>query len=123
MNQKVRVLAGDIGGTKTRLALFDVVLDVTGTTLQTVAEETYRSRDHQAFAGIAQLFLESHHCGCESACFGVAGPVRNGVAETTNLPWRLVAGDLGDELEITRVALLNDLEANAWGIQVLDADD
>jgi len=127
MNQKVRVLAGDIGGTKTRLALFDVMGDVmgddTGTTLQTVVEEIYPSRDYQAFAEIAQLFLESHQCRCESACFGVAGPVRNGVAETTNLPWRLVAGDLGDELEITQVALLNDLEANAWGIQVLDTDD
>jgi glucokinase len=123
MNRKVRVLAGDIGGTKTRLALFDVMVDVTGTTLQTVAEETYPSRDYQTFTGIARLFLESHRFTCEAACFGVAGPVRNGVAATTNLPWRLVAGDLGDELEIAQVALLNDLEANAWGLQVLDADD
>jgi glucokinase len=123
MNQKVRVLAGDVGGTKTRLALFDIMGDVTSATLQTIAEETYRSRDYQAFAEIAQLFLESHQCGCESACFGVAGPVRNGEARTTNLPWRLVAGDLGDQLEISQVSLLNDLEANAWGIEVLDADD
>jgi glucokinase len=119
MNQKVRVLAGDIGGTKTRLALFDV----TGTTLQAVVEETYPSRDYRTFAEIVQLFLASHWCGCESACFGVAGPVRNGVAKTTNLPWRLVASDLREELEIPQLALLNDLEANAWGIQVLDADD
>ncbi|MCK5383320.1 MAG: glucokinase, partial [Gammaproteobacteria bacterium] len=57
------------------------------------------------------------------ACFGVAGPVRNGVATITNLPWQLVASDLGEELGIAQVALLNDLEANAWGIQALDADD
>lgn len=127
MNQTVRVLAGDIGGTKTRLAIIDVSGavpgDITGATLQTLAEETYPSPDYPTFAGIVQRFLSSHPCGCEAACFGVAGPVRNGVAETTNLPWRLVARDLGDALEITRVALLNDLEANAWGIQILDAGD
>jgi glucokinase len=123
MNQKIRVLAGDIGGTKTRLAVFDVPGDVTGTTLQTVAEEVYSSRDYPTFAEIVRLFMTRHQCGCESACFGVAGPVRNGVATTTNLPWKLVASDLGDELEITQVALLNDLEANAWGIQTLAADD
>ncbi|MDX2457981.1 MAG: glucokinase [Gammaproteobacteria bacterium] len=123
MNQKIRVLAGDIGGTKTRLAVFDVVDDVTGTTFQTVAEEVYPSRDYPAFAEIVQLFMASHRCGCDTACFGVAGPVRNGVATTTNLPWRLVASDLADELEIMRVSLLNDLEANAWGIQTLAADD
>lgn len=119
MNQKVRVLVGDIGGTKTRLALFDV----TGTTLQTVAEEVYPSRDYRTFAEIVQMFLTSRQCGCESACFGVAGPVRNGVVKTTNLPWRLASRELGDELEITQVALLNDLEANAWGIRALDAND
>ena len=119
MNQQVRVLAGDIGGTKTRLAVFDV----TGTRLQTVAEEVYPSRDYRTFAEIVQRFLAEQKCGCEAACFGVAGPVRNGVATTTNLPWQLVADDLGDELEISQVTLLNDLEATAWGIQALDRDD
>ncbi len=123
MNQQVRVLAGDIGGTKTRLALFDVTGTSPDSGLQTVAEETYPSRDYQTFTEIVQLFLTSHPCRCESACFGVAGPVRNGVATTTNLPWRLLASELGDELEISQVALLNDLEANAWGIQALDSDD
>ncbi len=119
MNQQVRVLAGDIGGTNTRLAVFDV----TGARLQTVAEEVYPSRDYRTFAEIVLRFLTDRKCGCESACFGVAGPVRNGVATTTNLPWKLVAGDLGDELEIAPVTLLNDLEATAWGIQALDRDD
>ncbi|HAJ92493.1 MAG TPA: glucokinase [Gammaproteobacteria bacterium] len=130
-NRKIRVLAGDIGGTKTRLAVFDVSGDVSGdvmgevtdTVLQMVAEEVYPSRDYQTFAEIVQLFMDRHRCGCESACFGVAGPVRNGVATTTNLPWRLVASELAEELEVTQVALLNDLEANAWGIQTLATDD
>ena len=123
MNGKIRVLAGDIGGTKTRLAVFDVVGHVAGVTLQTVAEEVYPSRDYPTFTAIVQLFMAQHQCACEVACFGVAGPVRNGMATTTNLPWRLVAGDLQDELEVARVLLLNDLEANAWGIQTLADDD
>jgi len=114
-----RVLAGDIGGTKTRLALFDVA----GTTLITVAEERYSSRDYDTFAEIAGRFLADYPCQCDAACFGVAGPVRNGIAKTTNLPWRLVADELAQSVGIPRVALLNDLEANAWGIRALTASD
>ena len=113
------VLAGDIGGTKTRLAVFEVA----GTALKTVAEVVYPSGDYPSFTEIVQKFLSSHTCGCDGACFGVAGPVRQGICETTNLPWRLVAADLGRSLGIARVALLNDLEANAWGLRALDAGD
>jgi hypothetical protein len=83
--------------------LFDVKDDFTGTTMQAVAEEVYPSRDYRMFAEIVQLFLASHQCGCESACIVVPGPVRNEVVEITNLPRRLVAGDLADALELTGV--------------------
>ena len=119
MQQTRVVLAGDIGGTKTRLAVFEVA----GTTLKTAAEAVYPSGDYPSFADIVRQFLTDHACGCDRACFGVAGPVRQGVCETTNLPWRLVAADLGRTLGIARVALLNDLEANAWGVRALDAGD
>ena len=117
MQQTRVVLAGDIGGTKTRLAVFEVA----GTALKTLAEAVYPSRDYPAFTEIVQEFLNGHACGCDGACFGVAGPVRQGICETTNLPWRLVAADLGRSLGIARVALLNDLEANAWGLRAWPA--
>jgi glucokinase len=120
MIQQTRVvLAGDIGGTKTRLAVFEVA----GTALKTVAEVVYPSRDYSAFTEIVQEFLSSHAYACDGACFGVAGPVRQGVCETTNLPWRLVAADLSRSLGIAGVALLNDLEASAWGLRTLGAED
>lgn len=113
------VLAGDIGGTKTRLAVFEV----TGTALNTAAEAVYASRDYHSFAEIVRAFKTGHACDCDCACFGVAGPVRQGVCQTTNLPWRLVAADLADTLGFARLALLNDLEATGWGLRALDARD
>lgn len=118
-NTAIRVLAGDIGGTKTRLALFDV----DGTALRTIAEERYASQEYPAFPDLTSQFLAEHPCQCDAACFGVAGPVRDGKARTTNLPWRLVATDLAQSMGIRQVTLLNDLEANAWGIRALGQDD
>ncbi len=115
----IRVLAGDIGGTKTRLAIFDV----DGERLHAVAEETFRSQEHASLQAIIQTFLMSRDASVAAACFGIAGPVRNQVVDATNLPWRVNARELEQRFPIGPVSLINDLEANAWGIPALDEDD
>lgn len=106
------LLAGDIGGTHTRLALFDQGKLVG-------KEEIFASRDHKNLAEIVQQFLLSVKKDVDTACFGVAGPVHEGVCKATNLPWVIDAAQLSKALQIQSVFLLNDLEANAWGIQAL----
>ncbi|MGB5338671.1 MAG: glucokinase [Gammaproteobacteria bacterium] len=115
----VHVLAGDIGGTNTRLAVFDVG----GTHLETVVEQTYPSQAHAALGEIIQDFTARHSVAVTSACFGIAGPVHGDTVRTTNLPWHISAGEIAERFGITRVFLLNDLEANAWGIRALGAGD
>lgn len=114
-----RILAGDIGGTKTRLA----IIDVAGHSLQTRAESTYPSQEHASLRAIVQAFLKAHDEPVAAACFGVAGPVRHQMADVTNLPWHINAGELEQRFSIGDVSLLNDLEANAWGIEALGPDD
>ena len=58
-----------------------------------------------------------------AACFGVAGPVRNGRVEASNLPWIIESKRLAEELDLKKALLINDLEANAWGIAFLDPAD
>ncbi len=113
------VLAGDVGGTKTHLA----VAEVSGNQVSVLAEEVYSSREWASLHEILQAFLSAHDAPVAAACFGVAGPVRDNVANTTNLPWHIDANDLAAQFPIGRVSLLNDLEANAWGIQALEPDD
>ena len=79
----MKVIAGDIGGTKTSLALFDV----TGTALDMLAMQTYPSQDYATLDEIVQLFISSLSAACEYACFGIAGPVRNGTSTTTNIEY------------------------------------
>jgi glucokinase len=114
-----RVLAGDIGGTKTRLAVFDV----TGTRLETLAEHSYPSQQYASLGTIIEDFLGTHEYPLEGASFGIAGPVRDNSVDATNLPWHINGAELARRFDIRTVSLLNDLEANAWGIRTLDADD
>jgi glucokinase len=113
------ILAGDIGGTHTRLAFFTVE----GNRLISVSEETFPSRIHSGLAEIVKQFLSTHKLSCSIACFGIAGPVKNGRGETTNLPWIVDAGLLTDELDIPTVLLINDLEATAYGVTILEPSD
>ena len=113
------VLAGDIGGTSTRLAYFDTA----GGKLALVAEEHYPSREAGSLEEIAGRFAGKHGLTAERACFGIAGPVREGRVRTPNLPWSVDAGKLARALGILEVLLINDLEANAYGIDLLGAED
>ncbi|MFB6458031.1 glucokinase [Chitinophaga sp. Hz27] len=114
--QRVYLLAGDIGGTKTNLALFmaeDGKLDV-------LREETYVSRDYANVTDMFVKFLsESNDRKVERICIGVAGPVFNGRVELTNLSRELTVDEIRQATGVQTVALINDLEATAYGLATL----
>ncbi len=105
-------LAADVGGTSTRLALFEA----TGGHVKLVVAEHYASGGHSGLGAIVLRFRAAHGAPIAGACFGVAGPVMGGRVQTPNLPWVVDAADLAGDLQIARVDLINDLEANAHGI-------
>lgn len=113
------ILAGDIGGTHTRLAVFEGSPAVP----RAAVIEVYPSRAHGTLPDILREFLAKHPSRVEAACFGIAGPVRNGRCETPNLPWIVDSGQLAEVLGPSPIQLLNDLEANAHGIAVLRSED
>ena len=113
------ILAGDIGGTSTRLAYFDTA----GGTLTPLAESRYSSRDAGSLEEIVGRFSAEQGLTAERACFGIAGPVRRGQVRTPNLPWSVEATVLSKTLGLPSVRLINDLEANAYGIALLGPDD
>jgi glucokinase len=79
-----------------------------------VAVQKYSSRDYPGLGAILDTFRATHSGDIVAAAFGIAGPVREGV-ETPNLPWVIERRELAQQLAVSRVDLLNDLEANAWG--------
>ncbi len=113
------ILAGDIGGTKTNLAIFSVV----GETLTIGRNERFPSAAFPGLNAILREFLEGEKRPVLAACFGVPGPVKNGRAKPTNLTWGVDAAEIADEFSITYVSILNDLAANAYGISELKASD
>src|SRR5215475_2887954 len=113
------ILAGDIGGTKTNLALFDV----TGNKLHLVHERSFKSSAFRGLEAILREFIEEFHPHCQAAAFGIAGPVINGRVEATNLPWIVSGASLASLLNLPNVGLINDLEANAYGIPMLRPDE
>jgi glucokinase len=113
------ILAGDIGGTSTRLAYFAVQ----NGKLKPVMTEKFSSRAHRGLEEIVRTFLQKHSMQVEHAAFGIAGPVRHGRVEATNLPWVIDAATLTRELVTADVFLLNDLEANTYGIFELSPAD
>jgi glucokinase len=113
------ILAGDIGGTKTRLAVF---ADTPGRS-DPITERTYTSHDYPGLGVIAREFVRATGASIEQACFGVAGPVKDGRCTTTNLAWVVDSRDLARDLRLPRVALLNDLEASAYGLNALRGDE
>ncbi|MFQ5643979.1 MAG: glucokinase [Thiogranum sp.] len=117
--QHTRVLAGDVGGTKTSLA----IIEVAGTQLEVLAQEHYPSAAYASLDDVIREFTAAQNRTCDCAGFGIAGPVRDGRCDTTNLPWRVDARLLAKALGLRHAWLLNDLEANARGISALQPDD
>jgi glucokinase len=113
------ILAGDIGGTNTRLAL----LEDNGGRLTAIAEETFPSREYASLEAVLQEFIATHPFPITCACFGIAGPVRHGRTDATNIPWVVDSTLVAHELGLKNVGLLNDLEANAYGIPCLQLTD
>jgi glucokinase len=112
------ILAGDIGGTKVRLALFE---EKGGSNF--VEEEKFASKEFPDFASLLKKYLSVKKRKISSASFGVAGPVHDGVCQATNLPWVISEKVLEKELQIQRAHLINDLEANAWGLPCLSENE
>jgi glucokinase len=113
------ILAGDIGGTSARLALFDVHKE----RLVPVVERTYSSGQYKGLNEIVTTFSGSSGQKVRAACFGIAGPVQDGRVVTPNLAWVVDSRTLARDLHLPSVKLLNDLEANAYGIAALEAQD
>jgi len=113
------VLAGDIGGTKTNLAVCAVTRDGR---LRTVREESFPSARYSGLEKVIAEFLRDKPERVGAAAFGVAGPVLDGKVKTTNLPWIVRAKSIGRLLGTGRVRLLNDLESMAYGALFLPAN-
>ncbi len=112
----MRVLAGDIGGTHTRLAVVDP------DDHRITDEKVYSSPEHDGLAAVVGRFVGEHGASFEAACFGVAGPVADGRVRTTNLPWVVDERSLAEDLGVP-VAVINDLEAAAWSVAILGPHD
>src|SRR3954447_13505098 len=113
------ILAGDIGGTNARLAYFQPK----NGHFKLVSERVFPSREHSELGEIVCRFLDDSVTRPQAACFGIAGPVRNGRVETSNLPWVIEQSILANQIHLPSTLLINDLEASAWGIGALSKDD
>ena len=116
----MKLIAGDIGGTKTILALYTPQSGPE----RPLYESTYPSGSYRSLKAIMGEFLDRYEVtGVDHAVFGVAGPVVGKRARITNLPWEIDAGYLQTELKIDRVSLINDLQAVAYSIPLLQRKD
>ena len=113
------ILAGDIGGTNARLAAFETE----GSRLLCVVEKVYPSKEHNGLPEIVADFVKTEGIPARSACFGVAGPVRGGRSKISNLPWVIDSRELATQLRLRTVGLINDLEALAYGLEMLESKD
>jgi glucokinase len=113
------LIAGDIGGTTTRLAL---VSEQAGAR-KFVAEQKFHSGEYPGLEPIVEVFLANAGARATSACFGVPGPVIGGRAHLTNLPWDLEEAALCHSMNLTAVSLLNDLRAVAHAVPHLQQDE
>jgi glucokinase len=110
------ILAGDVGGTKVNLALYDFI----DGNLKHTRDKQYPAKEYSGLEEIVKEFIVSEKV--TAACFGVPGPVRDGRLRLTNLPWTLDSRELAADLKIDYVFLINDLQANGYGIAELSAE-
>ena len=110
------ILAGDVGGTKVDLGLYEF----TNGRLAPKRDKVYKAKDYPGLEVIVKDFLGAEKV--TAACFGVPGPVRDGRLRLTNLPWTLDSRELSTGLGIEHVFLINDLEANGYGVAELTPD-
>lgn len=113
------LLAGDIGGTKTHLAIFSSP----GELRTPVVEKTFPSARYASLEVMVKEFLTQVDVQVDRACFGVAGPIMNGKAKITNLPWVMDEEEMQKSLGIPKICLLNDLSAMAYGVPLLEEQD
>ena len=113
------ILAGDIGGTSTRLGFYDIQ----GDRPNLVAQETFPSRTEGGLEAIIRQFRKAHPEPIEFACFGIAGAVKDEGVEASNLPWVIDGPEISETLHLPVVWLINDLEANAYGAAALRKKD
>ena len=137
------ILAGDIGGTKINLALYDWDKG----RVDPIREDTVWTADYESLEEVLTEFLEEPEATepdsddlsedeenspsspspslspLTAACFGVPGPVQNNTCRTTNIPWTIEGDKLAEFLKIPQVRLLNDLEAMAYGLPFLEPDE
>lgn len=113
------ILAGDLGGTKCNLGLFDV----RGEKLVRAGGKRYGTQEHASFDEIVKDFLRETGAKVTAASFGIAGPVVDNKVRGTNMPWGVDGAAMAKLLGLPRVRLLNDLEAASFGIAVLEPKD
>lgn len=125
----MRVLAGDIGGTKTWLQMVDFPAQSKGASI--ICEQRYQSASYSGLVPMLREFLasatESPSSTPDKACFGVAGPITESAGgqsvKVTNLPWEFSTENLARELAIQKIRLINDFQAVGYGIEALEAHD
>ncbi len=113
------LLAGDIGGTKTTLAVFSTA----NGPRRPLSEATFASDEYACLQDIVRAFLVQNDAPIRWACFGVAGPVVDHQARVTNLPWEMHETGLAEDLSLKTVRLINDLESIANAVPLLAAED
>ena len=112
---KQTILAGDIGGTKTTLALYE-------STGKTLLENTYQNNRYNSLQQVITTFLVNRRQPPVKACFGIAGPIRNNRVQMTNLNWLVDSSQLANHFNIEQVLLVNDLVATTAGAVILPSD-
>ena len=115
------ILAGDIGGTKTHLAFFQKE----GDRMVLKNQKKFPSHDYSSLEKVVETFLQETGVCATKACFGIAGAVHHDECHATNLPWEIEIPKLAVScrLKNEKVDIINDLEANAWGITALEDKD